>query len=135
MARTEVIKTAPVPATNVNLPNLLTVSRILLIPVFVVLFSTATPEGSLWAALVFVVAFFFTIGIWQTRNHLVFGVYQLSPKGSVISFTAGRVLWMSQPQRTLSEVCAEFYAHVYDVFSRRYGIPNQNWRDREIRLR
>ena len=54
MARTEVIKTAQ--ATNVNLPNLLTVSRILLIPVFVVLFSTPTPEGSLWAALVFVVA-------------------------------------------------------------------------------
>jgi len=56
MARTEVIKTAPVSATNVNLPNLLTVTRILLIPVFVVLFSTPTPEGSLWAALVFVIA-------------------------------------------------------------------------------
>ena len=56
MARTEAIKTAQVPATNVNLPNLLTVSRILLIPVFVVLFSTPTSEGSLWAALVFVVA-------------------------------------------------------------------------------
>lgn len=43
-------------ATNINLPNLLTLSRILLIPVFVMLFLTPTPERSLWAALVFVVA-------------------------------------------------------------------------------
>jgi CDP-diacylglycerol--glycerol-3-phosphate 3-phosphatidyltransferase len=42
--------------TNINLPNLLTLSRILLIPVFVVLFYTPTPERSLWAAFVFVVA-------------------------------------------------------------------------------
>jgi len=41
---------------NVNLPNFLTFSRILLIPVFVVLFSTPTAERSLWAALVFVIA-------------------------------------------------------------------------------
>jgi len=43
-------------ATNVNLPNFLTVSRILLIPVFVVLFSTPTPARSWAAAIVFVVA-------------------------------------------------------------------------------
>lgn len=42
--------------TNINLPNVLTLSRILLIPVFVVLFSTPTPERSLWAASVFVIA-------------------------------------------------------------------------------
>lgn len=42
--------------TNVNLPNLLTVSRILLIPVFVLLFSSPTPARSLAAALVFVIA-------------------------------------------------------------------------------
>ena len=48
--------TAPAQVTNVNLPNFLTISRILLIPVFVVLFSTPTPERSLWAALVFVIA-------------------------------------------------------------------------------
>jgi CDP-diacylglycerol---glycerol-3-phosphate 3-phosphatidyltransferase len=42
--------------TNVNLPNVLTLARILLIPVFVVLFWTPTPERSLAAALVFVVA-------------------------------------------------------------------------------
>lgn len=42
--------------TNVNLPNLLTLTRILLIPVFVVLFSSPTPSRSLAAALVFVVA-------------------------------------------------------------------------------
>lgn len=42
--------------TNVNLPNVLTLSRILLIPVFVVLFSTPTPERSLWAACIFVIA-------------------------------------------------------------------------------
>lgn len=41
---------------NVNLPNFLTFSRILLIPVFVVLFSTPTTDRSLWAAFVFVVA-------------------------------------------------------------------------------
>lgn len=43
-------------ATNVNLANLLTFSRILLIPVFVVLFANPTPRRSLAAALVFVVA-------------------------------------------------------------------------------
>lgn len=36
-----------------HLPNALTVSRILLIPVFVVLFLDPTPERSLWAAGVF----------------------------------------------------------------------------------
>jgi CDP-diacylglycerol--glycerol-3-phosphate 3-phosphatidyltransferase len=41
---------------NVNLPNLLTLSRILLIPVFVVLFWTPTPGRSLAAAVVFVIA-------------------------------------------------------------------------------
>ncbi|HXF93487.1 MAG TPA: CDP-diacylglycerol--glycerol-3-phosphate 3-phosphatidyltransferase [Nitrospiraceae bacterium] len=42
--------------TNINLPNFLTVSRILLIPVFVVLFVTPTPARSVAAAVVFVVA-------------------------------------------------------------------------------
>lgn len=41
---------------NVNLPNLLTLSRILLIPVFVLLFWTPTPGRSLAAAVVFVIA-------------------------------------------------------------------------------
>ncbi|MBM4124914.1 MAG: CDP-diacylglycerol--glycerol-3-phosphate 3-phosphatidyltransferase [Nitrospira sp.] len=39
-----------------NLANLLTLARILLIPVFVVLFSSPTPMRSLIAALVFIVA-------------------------------------------------------------------------------
>ncbi|OLB03978.1 MAG: CDP-diacylglycerol--glycerol-3-phosphate 3-phosphatidyltransferase [Nitrospirae bacterium] len=39
-----------------NLPNLLTLSRILLIPVFVLLFWTPTPGRSLAAAVVFVIA-------------------------------------------------------------------------------
>jgi len=39
-----------------NLPNFITLTRILLIPVFVVLFATPTPHRSLSAALVFVVA-------------------------------------------------------------------------------
>jgi len=67
MRATEAVKsTSPAPgilaavraalAPNVNLANLLTFSRILLIPVFVVLFATPTPERSLAAALVFVVA-------------------------------------------------------------------------------
>ncbi len=43
-------------AVNVNLANLLTFSRILLIPVFVVLFASPTPKRSLAAALVFAVA-------------------------------------------------------------------------------
>ena len=39
-----------------NLPNFITLTRILLIPVFVVLFATPTPDRSLSAALVFVIA-------------------------------------------------------------------------------
>ncbi len=42
--------------TNINVPNFLTVVRILLIPVFVVLFSDPTPDRSLAASIVFVVA-------------------------------------------------------------------------------
>jgi CDP-diacylglycerol--glycerol-3-phosphate 3-phosphatidyltransferase len=41
---------------SLNLPNFITLTRILLIPVFVVLFVTPTPNRSLTAALVFVVA-------------------------------------------------------------------------------
>lgn len=43
-------------ATNATLANLLTFSRILLIPVFVVLLANPTPDRSLAAALVFIVA-------------------------------------------------------------------------------
>lgn len=42
--------------SNLNLPNLLTLGRILLIPVFVLLFLTPTAERALAAAVVFVVA-------------------------------------------------------------------------------
>ena len=41
---------------SLNLPNFITLTRILLIPVFVVLFATPTPNRSLSAGLVFVVA-------------------------------------------------------------------------------
>ncbi len=41
---------------SVNLPNLLTLSRLLLIPVFVMVFSDPTPNRSLLAAAVFLVA-------------------------------------------------------------------------------
>lgn len=41
---------------NVNLPNLLTFSRLLLIPIFIMLFSQPTPERSLAAATVFGIA-------------------------------------------------------------------------------
>ena len=41
---------------SLNLPNVITLTRILLIPVFVVLFATPTQNRSLTAALVFVVA-------------------------------------------------------------------------------
>lgn len=41
---------------SLNLPNLLTLVRILLIPVFIALFITPTPDRSLSAAVVFVVA-------------------------------------------------------------------------------
>jgi CDP-diacylglycerol--glycerol-3-phosphate 3-phosphatidyltransferase len=41
---------------NLNLPNLLTLSRILLIPVFVVVFVNPNPDRSLVAAVIFVVA-------------------------------------------------------------------------------
>jgi CDP-diacylglycerol--glycerol-3-phosphate 3-phosphatidyltransferase len=40
----------------VNLPNFLTTLRILLIPVFIVIFSEPTPTRSYWAAAVFVTA-------------------------------------------------------------------------------
>lgn len=51
-----VTTTRAVLATNINLANLLTMSRILLIPVFVVLFINPTPKRSLLAGLVFVIA-------------------------------------------------------------------------------
>ena len=41
---------------SLNLPNFITLTRILLIPVFVVLFATPTPNRSISAALVFLVA-------------------------------------------------------------------------------
>jgi CDP-diacylglycerol--glycerol-3-phosphate 3-phosphatidyltransferase len=41
---------------SLNLPNLITLIRILLIPVFVILFITPTPDRSLSAAVIFVVA-------------------------------------------------------------------------------
>lgn len=41
---------------SLNLPNLVTFTRILLIPVFVMLFATPTPDRSLMAAIVFVIA-------------------------------------------------------------------------------
>jgi CDP-diacylglycerol--glycerol-3-phosphate 3-phosphatidyltransferase len=41
---------------NVNLPNLLTLARILLIPVFILLFSTPTPDRAIGAAAVFGIA-------------------------------------------------------------------------------
>ena len=41
---------------SLNLPNFITLTRILLIPVFVVLFATPTPDRSLSAAVVFIVA-------------------------------------------------------------------------------
>jgi len=41
---------------SINVPNLLTLTRILLIPVFVMLFATPDPHRSIIAAIVFVVA-------------------------------------------------------------------------------
>ncbi len=41
---------------SINVPNLITLTRILLIPVFVVLFATPDPDRSITAAIVFVVA-------------------------------------------------------------------------------
>lgn len=55
MRMTDALK-QPDSIANFNLPNFLTVVRILLIPVFVVLFSDPTPDRSLAAAVVFVVA-------------------------------------------------------------------------------
>lgn len=55
MRTTDALKHTEVVA-SINLPNFLTVIRILLIPVFVVLFSDPTPDRSLAAAIVFVVA-------------------------------------------------------------------------------
>ncbi|MEK7294543.1 MAG: CDP-diacylglycerol--glycerol-3-phosphate 3-phosphatidyltransferase, partial [Nitrospirota bacterium] len=55
MRTTDALKQSDLIA-NLNLPNFLTVVRILLIPVFVILFSDPTPDRSLAAAVVFVVA-------------------------------------------------------------------------------
>jgi CDP-diacylglycerol--glycerol-3-phosphate 3-phosphatidyltransferase len=55
MRTTDALK-QPDSIANFNLPNFLTVVRILLIPVFVALFSDPTPDRSLAAAVVFVVA-------------------------------------------------------------------------------
>ncbi|MSQ77670.1 MAG: CDP-diacylglycerol--glycerol-3-phosphate 3-phosphatidyltransferase [Nitrospiraceae bacterium] len=55
MRTTDALK-QPDSIANFNLPNFLTVVRILLIPVFVILFSDPTPDRSLAAAVVFVVA-------------------------------------------------------------------------------
>ncbi|HEY7533384.1 MAG TPA: CDP-diacylglycerol--glycerol-3-phosphate 3-phosphatidyltransferase [Nitrospiraceae bacterium] len=41
---------------SINIPNLLTLTRILLIPVFVMLFATPDPERSITAAVVFLIA-------------------------------------------------------------------------------
>ncbi len=41
---------------SLNLPNLITLVRILLIPVFIILFITPTPDRSMSAAVIFVVA-------------------------------------------------------------------------------
>ena len=43
-------------AESLNLPNLLTLVRILLIPVFIILFATPTPDQSVIAAVIFAVA-------------------------------------------------------------------------------
>jgi CDP-diacylglycerol---glycerol-3-phosphate 3-phosphatidyltransferase len=43
-------------AESINVPNVLTIARILLIPVFIILFVHPTPNQSLAAAIVFVVA-------------------------------------------------------------------------------
>lgn len=51
-----VLVTSGAQESNINLPNVLTVTRILLIPVFVVMFVAPTPDRSLAAAVVFVIA-------------------------------------------------------------------------------
>lgn len=51
-----VLMRSAVQESNINLPNVLTLTRILLIPVFVLLFVVPTPDRSLAAAVVFVIA-------------------------------------------------------------------------------
>jgi CDP-diacylglycerol--glycerol-3-phosphate 3-phosphatidyltransferase len=43
-------------AESLNVPNVLTLARILLIPVFIILFVNPTPDQSLAAAIIFAVA-------------------------------------------------------------------------------
>ncbi len=64
---------------SLNLPNLITLTRILLIPVFVLLFVTPTPDRSLTAAIVFVVAAFTDLldGYLARRNGQVTTLGQL----------------------------------------------------------
>ena len=79
---------------SLNLPNVITLTRILLIPVFVVLFATPTPDRSLSAALIFIVAAFTDLldGYLARRNGQVttLGSLGTAPKskqyGSPVSF-------------------------------------------------
>ncbi len=41
---------------TVNLPNILSILRIILIPVFIIVFATQSPVSSEWAALIFIIA-------------------------------------------------------------------------------
>ena len=60
---------------NINLPNLLTFSRLLLIPIFVLLFSQPTPDRSMAAAAVFGIAAITDLldGYWQLEGESLIG--------------------------------------------------------------
>jgi CDP-diacylglycerol--glycerol-3-phosphate 3-phosphatidyltransferase len=76
---------------SLNLPNFITLTRILLIPVFVVLFATPTPDRSLSAALIFIVAAFTDLldGYLARRNG------QVTTLGKLLDPIADKLLVLS----------------------------------------
>lgn len=100
-------------------------------------------DDSLWkrkigGVAVLAVSFYLTIATWQVRNWIVFGVYQVTPKGTVLEVTAARAIWLDQSEKSREEVANEFYAHIDGVFSEQTGIEKEKWKDwtdAEIRKR
>ncbi len=87
--------------TSLNLPNSITVLRILLIPVFVWLYLAHTPEGALWAGLVFATAAFtdFLDGYLARRSGQITNLGKLlDPVADKLLVAAGLILLVHAQQ-------------------------------------
>ncbi len=87
--------------TSLNLPNSITVLRILLIPVFVWLYIDHTPEGALWAGLVFATAAFtdFLDGYLARRSGQITNLGKLlDPVADKLLVASGLILLVQAQQ-------------------------------------